>query len=124
LCRRAKLDLPITACGTAGAIKQFDFHGSLYRHRKVCSLQRGDDRALLHWLLFVCTFCDQLIECLGHGFHRPNFVFDLQLFLDRPRSNVAAAGLVAPAQLKQLADFGKCKAAALGVLDKMNAPSS
>ena len=70
---------------------------SLHRRRKIRTLQRGDDRALLHRLFFVCTFCDQLIERLGHGFHRSNFVFDLQFLLDRPRANVAAGGVVASA---------------------------
>jgi hypothetical protein len=63
---------------------------------KARSFQRSDDRAFLHRLLFVCTVCNQLIERLGHRFHRPNFVFDLQLLLDRPRANVAAASLIAP----------------------------
>src|SRR5262245_40803915 len=96
-CRGAKLGLPIPACETAGAIEQFDLHRSLYRRREVRSFQCGDDRALLHRLLFVCTFCNQLIERLGHRFHRPNFLFDLQLLFDRARANVAAAGLVASA---------------------------
>jgi len=97
LCHRAEFGLPIHACGTARTIEQFDLHGSLHRCRKIGTLQRGDDRALLHRLFFVCTFRDQLIERLGHGFHRSNFVFDLQFLLDRPRANVAAGGVVASA---------------------------
>src|SRR5262249_17139120 len=95
---------------------------SVRRRGWLGSLEGGKDRACLGGARFIDAAGDEAIERFAYRAHRADLAFELPLLLDRALADVPAAGGVATAQDKELADLREREAAVLGLFDEAQPP--
>jgi hypothetical protein len=81
-------------------------------------VQRTQDGAIVGRVLAAIAAPDQAIERTRHAPQRPEFVLDLQFFLDGQSAYIIAAGAIRRFERQQFPDVRQREPALLGVFDE------